>query len=170
MTSRAAALVLPALLLAACNTGGGPGYPPPPAHETPPPPPPPGGIQGHGAYRLSSGARVSCAGYSVALMPDVGRYRRRMDVLYGVGERVMQPVSDVKARSAKLPPSPDTAPIASASCDARGEFAFADLAPGGFILIAHVRIKPAAAGHDDFAILQHVTVRPGQVETVSLAP
>jgi hypothetical protein len=167
MLRRAAVLVFPALMLAACGTTMQmPGYRPPPEA----PPPPPGAIQGHGAFRLSSGLRATCAGFSVALMPDLPRYEHRIQALYGSTGRVMEPVSEVKARSAKLPPSPETAPIASASCDAHGEFSFASLAPGTAFLIAHVKIHPAENGRDDYVILQPVSVRSGQAVDVSLAP
>ena len=169
MLRRATALVLPALLLAACGTTmHGPAYPPPPVPL--PPPPPPGAVEGHGAFHTASGARVTCAGFSVALMPDAARYRRRVLELYNTTDRAMEPVADVKARSAKLPPSPDTAPIASASCDAHGEFAFANVVPEAYFLIAHVKVRPAAAGRDDFVVLRWINVPPGASADVSLAP
>jgi hypothetical protein len=171
MSRRAAILaVLPVLLLAACETQtGGPGFQPPPL-APPPPPPPPGGIDGHGAFRLSAGARVTCAGYSVALMPDFVRYRRRIEALYGATDRVMEPIDEVKARSAKLPPSPDTAPVASTTCDARGGFSFRGLNPGGYFLLARVRVRPPIAGGNDFVVLQPVDIQPDQNTDVTLAP
>jgi hypothetical protein len=171
MSRRAVLIVLPALALAACGTfeGRGPYPPPPPREAPPPPPPPPGAIQGHGAFRLAGG-RATCAGFSVALMPDAPRYRRRVEALYGATGRMMLPVSEVKARSARLPASPDTAPIASASCDAHGEFAFANLVADRYFLIMRVKVKPAAAGHDDYVLLQPVSVQPGQIAVVTLAP
>ncbi len=173
MPRRAVLVVLSALTLAACSTmGSGPGYyPPPPAPPMapPPPPPPPGAIEGHGAFRLAGG-RASCAGFSVALMPDTPRYHRRVEALYGSVGRAMEPVSEVKARSARLPASPDTAPIASASCDAHGAFTFPNLVSDRYFLIAHVKVRPAQVGHDDYVVLQPVGVEPGQTTVVSLAP
>ena len=161
-------LVLVTQVLAACGTTGS-GYAPPHLVQ-PPPPPPPGAIAGHGAFRLASGHVASCAGFSVALVPDAPRYHRRVEALYGATTRVMEPVSEVKARSAKLEASPDTAPIASASCDLHGEFAFPNLVGDHYFLIAHVKIKPAAVGHDDYVVLQPVAVPPGETTVVSLAP
>jgi len=172
MSRRAAILAaLPVLLLAACQTFTGPAYqPPPPPLQPPPPPPPPGGINGHGAFRLSEGGRVSCAGFSVALMPDFVRYRRRLDALYGGTQRMMQPIAQVKARSAQLPPSPDTAPVASTACDARGAFSFRGLNPGGYFLLARVKVRSTTATAGDYMILQPVDIEPGQNTDVSLAP
>jgi hypothetical protein len=169
MSLRAPLIVLSALALAACATSyGGPSYAPSPT-PAPPPPPPPGAIEGHGAFRLAGG-RASCAGFSVALMPDLPRYRHRVQALYGSTERVMEPVSQVKARSAKLAASPETAPVASASCDTRGEFAFPNLVADRYFLIMHVTVRPASAGHDDYVLLQPVNVRPGEATVVTLAP
>ncbi len=169
MSRRAALIVLSALILAACGTMRGPSYPAPPPIAEPPPPPAPGAIEGHGAFRLADG-RASCAGFSVALMPDRPRYRARFQALYGSAGRVMEPVAEVKARSARLPASPDTAPIASASCDARGEFAFPSVVSDRYFLIMHVKVRPAQIGHDDYVLLQPVNVQPGQTTVVTLAP
>jgi hypothetical protein len=171
MSRRAAILaVLPLLLLAACETQiGGPGFQPPPL-APPPPPPPPGGIDGHGAFRLSEGRRLSCAGFSVALMPDFVRYRRRLEALYGGTQRMMQPIAQVKARSAQLPPSPDTAPVASTACDAKGAFSFRGLNPGAYFLLARVKVRSATPTAGDYVILEPVDIEPGQNTDVSLAP
>jgi hypothetical protein len=163
-----AALTMAALALAACGTTVG-GYIPPPVAAAPPPPPPPGAVIGHGAFRLASG-HATCAGFSVALMPDSPRYHRRVEALYGTTAHAMEPVSEVRARAERLPASPDTAPIASASCDLHGEFTFPNLVGDHYFLIAHVKVKPAATGHDDYVVLQPVAVPPGQTTVVSLAP
>ncbi len=68
------------------------------------------------------------------------------------------------------PASPDTAPIAAASCDARGEFAFPSVVSDRYFLIMHVKVKPAQIGHDDYVLLQPVNVQPGQTTVVTLAP
>lgn len=168
MSSRLALLLVPALLLAACETNVlGPTYPVPPPVAAPAPP---GGIAGHGAFRLASGQRVSCATFSVALMPDLPRYRRRIEGLYGTTGRRMASVAEVKARSAELPPSPDTAPLSSAACDAAGDFTFQGLAPGGYFLIAHVKVRPADAAHNDYVILLPVSVGSGTMSDVILGP
>jgi predicted small lipoprotein YifL len=169
MSRRAALIVLSALTLAACGTTGGPSYLPPPPVAAPPPPPPPGAIEGHGAFRLANG-RATCAGFSVALMPDRPRYRARFEALYGSTSRVMEPVAEVKARSARLPASPDTAPIASASCDVHGEFGFPSVVGDRYFMIMHIKVRPAQIGHDDYVLLQPVVVTPGQTTVVALTP
>jgi hypothetical protein len=168
MLRRAAALALPALMLAACGTTlQSPFSPPtPPVRQAPPP----GALRGHGAFRLASGARVSCAGLSVALTPDQPRYRRRVQALYDTTDQAMEPVGDVKARSARLPPSPDTAPIASAACDAHGEFSFPALAADDYFVIAHVKVRPPENGNSDYVIMKRVAILPSEATDVSLAP
>ena len=113
---------------------------------------------------------MSCAGFSVALMPDFVRYRRRLEALYGGTQRMMQPIAEVKARSAKLPPSPDTAPVAATACDAHGGFSFRGLAPSGYFLLARVKVHSTTAAQGDYVILQPVDVEPGQNTDVTLAP
>jgi hypothetical protein len=83
---------------------------------------------------------------------------------------MMQPIAEVKARSAKLPPSPDTAPVASTGCDPRGVFTFRGLNPGGYFLLVRVKVKPAPGGAGDYVILQPVDVQPGQNTDIALAP
>ncbi len=122
------------------------------------------------AFRLREGARVTCAGFSVALMPDFVRYRRRLEALYGGTQRMMQPIAHVKARSAQLPPSPDTAPVAATVCDAHGGFSFRGLNPGGYYLLARVKVRSATAAGGDYVILEPVDVEPGQNTDVTLAP
>ena len=171
MLPRAAVLAIPVLLLAACQSElGAPGYPVAPGPQAPPPPPASGGIDGTGAFHLSSGGRVSCAGYSVALMPDLARYRRRIVELYGTTVRAMEPIGEVRDRSTKAPASPDTAPVASATCDAKGDFQLRGLNPGGYFLLARVKVRPAPAGGGDYVIIEPVDVQPGQIADVSLAP
>jgi hypothetical protein len=174
MLRRAAALAaLPVLLLAACETEmGGPQYPVTPGPPPPPPPPPASGaINGTGAFHLASGARVTCAGFSIALMPDYVRYRRRIVELYGTTVRAMEPISEVRARESKAgQPSEDTAPVASATCDARGDFQVNGITPGGYFLLARVKVRPASASGGDYVILEPIDVRPGEVTDVSLAP
>lgn len=169
MSARKALLLLaPALLLAACETQlGGPAYPPQPPIAAPPSP---GAIAGHGAFRMASGQRVTCAGLSVALMPDLPRYRRRIEELYGTTGRAMATVADVKARSARLAPSPDTQPINSVACDSVGDFAFPSLAPGGYFMIAHVHVRPADPAHNDYVILLPVSVGSGTTSDAVLGP
>jgi hypothetical protein len=155
-------LLTAALALGACSTVQ-PVAPPPP-----PPAPTSGVIQGSAAYVTDAGRNVSCAGLSVALMADTAKTQSRMMTLYGSTSHAIQPVEVVKARSAGL--EPGAAPINSAACSDRGEFAFNDIQPGLYYLIAHVRRLPPGAVPDDFVILQRVLVHPGDVRQVRLAP
>jgi len=152
-----------ALALSACSTTTVPIAPP-----LPPPAPSAGSIEGSAAYVTDAGRNVSCAGLSVALMADTAKTQGRMLALYGSAFHAIQPVEVVKARSAGL--EPGAAPLNSAACDARGDFAFNDLQPGLYYLIAHVRRLPPGAVPDDFVILQRVSIRPGEVRQVHLAP
>lgn len=167
---RLAGVSLIALALAACSTQSlqAPVYAPPPVAT----PPAPASIVGHGAYRRETGSRVTCAGFSVALMPDSPRSTRRIEALYGPPSgRIMEPSAEVKARAAKLGPSPDNVePIATSACDAHGAFGFPGVPPGGYFLIAHVKQKPAQGGVDDYVILERVYLEPGEAADISLSP
>lgn len=167
---RLAGVSLVVLALAACSTR---------TLETPPysspamiEPPQPASIVGQGAYRRETGGHVTCAGYSVALIPDSPRYAHRLEALYGPpAARLMEPAAEVKARSAKLPASPDTVePFATSTCDANGAFGFPNVPAGGYFLIAHVKQKPATNHVEDYVILERVSLQPGQAADISLAP
>ena len=93
-----------ALSLAACAT---PQPPPPPPLASPPPPPisTTASINGAALYHSRAGRTMSCAGFSVALIAETTRMRERMTTLYGSAEHAVQPVAEVKSRSAGLAPS-----------------------------------------------------------------
>ena len=152
------------LLLAGCETTAGPGS------WTPPPPPPPAAatLTGHDGVQAATGARGSCAGYSVAVMADTPAMRQRMVALYGSAERAIARVSVVKARSAKLPAGEP--PEAAAPCDTRGDFSLGGLAPGSYFLIARVSLTPQRAGEREYVIMRHVLLRRGETREVTLIP
>jgi hypothetical protein len=131
-------------------------------------PPAPASIVGQGAYRREGGAWVSCAGYSVALMPDSPGFVHRVEQLYGTpSARLMASVAEVKARSARLPPSPE--PAATSTCDAEGQFRFSGVPAGGYFLIARVK-KSTGARAEDYVILERLMLDAGATANVSLAP
>jgi len=154
-------LLTAALALSACSSVQ-PVAPPPPVAPTT------GVIEGSAAFVTSAGRDVSCAGLSVALMNDTAQTQSRMLALYGSASHAIQPVEVVKARSAGL--EAGAPPINSAACNDRGEFVFNAVQPGLYYLIAHVRRLPAGATPDDLVILQRVSVQPGDVRQVHLAP
>jgi hypothetical protein len=154
-------LLTAALALSACSTVG-------PIAPLPPPAPTASAIQGSAAYVTNSGHNVSCAGLSIGLMADTVKTQERMLALYGSASHAIQPVEVVKTRSAGL--EPGASPVNSAACNDKGEFAFNTVQPGLYYLIAHVRRVPAGAAPDDFVILQRVSVQPGEVRQVRLAP
>jgi hypothetical protein len=151
-----------ALALSACSTVQ------PVAPPLPPPAATVGSIQGSAAYVTEAGRNVSCAGLSVALMADTAKTQARMLALYGSASHAIQPVEVVKARSAGLEQGPP--PVNSAGCNDKGDFAFNDVQPGLYYLIAHVRRLPPGAVPDDFVILQRVLIHAGEVRQVHLAP
>jgi hypothetical protein len=167
---RLAGVLLVVLALAACSTQSlqTPAYAPPAVVA----PPAPASIVGHGAFRRESGGHVTCAGFSVALVADSPSSTRRIEALYGPpAARLMEPVAEVKARSAKLPPSTDAIePAATSTCDVHGAFGFPSVPSGGYFLIAHVKQKPAQSGVEDYVILERVFLEPGEAADISLAP
>ena len=154
-------LLAAALALSACSTVE-------PAPPLPPPAPSAAVIEGSAAYVTNAGRNVSCAGLSVALMADTAKTQARMLALYGSSSHAIQSVEVVKARSAGL--EAGAQPLNSAACNDHGDFAFNDVQPGLYFLIAHVRRLPPGAVPDDFVILQRVSVQPGEVRQVHLAP
>jgi hypothetical protein len=174
VNTRRAAVILSLLALAACETEGpgpvgpsGPRYLPPPA---PPAPPPAATVLGHGAYRTKSGGRGDCAGLSVLLMHDIPSYRRRMIALYGSAEGARLAIATVKARSAKLGPAEDNPMSASVQCDSIGDFAFRDVAPGSYFIIARVHFTSLQGVAQDVVIMRHLDLSIGETRDVSLAP
>jgi hypothetical protein len=152
------------LFLAGCETLGGAGPSPPP----PPPPPAAATLSGHDGVQAATGARASCAGFSVAVMTDTPAMRQRMTALYGSPEWAIAKISAVKARSAKLPGG--APPEATAPCDGRGGFSVGGLEPGSYFLIARVTLTPPRAGDRDYVIMRHVFLRRGEAREVALIP
>ncbi len=168
--SRAGYACLIALLLAGCETVG-----PHAPSVAPPPPPPPapmelGSITGFGAFHTASGAHASCAGQSVALMVETPSSRARMVALYGASNHAMEPISVVKSRSAKLGPANDNSLVNSTQCATDGRFDFSGLRPGGYFLIARVRLEPPHNGQDEYVVMYEVQLRVGETQQVRLTP
>ena len=172
---RRAAVVALALAVAACTTGG-PSEPigptPPPMREPPPPPPPPpsGTIIGHGDFKTHTGAHGACAGLSIALMHETPDFRQRIIALYGSADSARLLASTVKARAAKLGPAPQPPLAASVTCDAASNFAFRDVSPGAYFIIARVRQTATSGATQDIVVMRQLSVIQGQTEDVSLAP
>ena len=172
--SRAVLAGLISLCLAGCAsvatpTPGGGLAPAPPR-----PPPPPkvelGAILGQGTFRTLAGARASCAGQSVALMAETPRSRARIVALYGSITHAVEPISLVQSRAAKLGPANDNAVVDSTTCAADGSFHFANVAAGGYFLIARVRLSRPEHGQDQFVVMQATGLRPGETREVRLTP
>ena len=157
-------LAAAALALAGCSTTGSEIGPPIP----PPAPIAAASIVGTGAYVTNAGRNVSCAGQSVALLADTVKMQSRMLALYGSSSHAISTVEAVKAKSAGLEQS--APPVNSAACDERGAFAFTDVQPGLYYLIARVKRLPASSAADDLVIMQRVSVQPGETRHVHLAP
>ena len=187
--------VLVTLALAGCaDTLGGPapiggapyGYPPPP-----PPPPPrpvqqpgfspqefawsvgqgPGALSGRISYRSVSGARWTCAGQTIALIPATRYSAARMAVLYGSRDHAIVPKADVQAHNAAEPGVDYGAYVRTASCAAHDAFSFAHLPIGPYFLIAGAHPYGRAAGpNDGVVIMQRVDIAPGPTRIVVPQP
>lgn len=160
---------LTALCLAACETEG-PARPTAVAGPPPPPPPPAeyGAINGLGAFRTATGGHATCAGQSVAVMADTPRSRARMIALYGSTSHASAPISLIQSRAVKLGPSNE--PVSSSLCGPDGRFSVTGLPAGGFFLIARVRLDRPDHSQEQLAIMQAVSLRPGETQQVRLAP
>jgi hypothetical protein len=168
---RRGAVVLLALAVTACATEGPPvSHPGPIAPPPPPPPPPTATILGHGDYRTRTGAHGDCAGLSVALMHDTPYFRRRIVALYGSPESARLAIAPVKARSAKLGPAQENPLAASVACDGAGAFAFRDVSPGSYFIIARVKVTLPQGAPEDLVVMRHLDLVEGQTRDISLAP
>jgi hypothetical protein len=153
------------LVLAGCaSVETGPAAPPVPTT------PVVSNLTGHGAFRTPSGERASCAGDSVALNAETPQTRERMIALYGSADHAMAPVWRIKTRSASLPKAVEAPLAGSARCDKAGDFALTGLAPGGYFLIARVKVAPPLHGDESFVIMRRLELAPGETRDVSLAP
>jgi hypothetical protein len=158
-----------ALALAACQTAGpGPNLPSPPPYA-PPPPPPTSAIVGHANFHLKNGGHGSCTGLSIVLMRDTPGFRDRVAKLYGSTDHATLPTATVKARSARLGPSPNSPLVATVQCDVSG-FRFGGLAAGAYYIIGRVRLAAPNEPQEDYVVLRSVGVDDGQTSEVSLAP
>jgi hypothetical protein len=139
----------------------------------PPAPPPPSrlaAIYGHGAYRTTAGAHGTCAGQSVALMHETVTFRRRMVALYGSSEHALLPVSEVQSRSAKIGASTENPLVESTQCGADGGFAFHDLQPGAYFIIARTHQGRTATSADQYVAMIRVVLNDGESRNVDLTP
>ncbi|HEX8231805.1 MAG TPA: hypothetical protein VF559_00465 [Caulobacteraceae bacterium] len=162
--------LLAAATLSACSTYGPPYGPPP--QVVPPPETPfraedftwsqaPGaaGVRGAVAFQAAAGP-YTCAGASVALIPDTAYSRGRIIRLYGVADRAAVPVSVVRARQEGRAGEAYAAFVRTARCGAEGSFSFERLPPGSWFLVASA--KPLAGKGDTMVLLRRVRTRPGQ--------
>jgi hypothetical protein len=166
-----ALLLLPLFALAACETLPTPG------------PAKPGGRAGGGdefAWSTQAGrgsvtgravvARYgrswTCAGQSVALMPETPSTRTRMQNLYGSTQHAVRTVAQVRGKTAGGRDPGQY--VRTTRCDANGRFAFRDLPEGGWFVIA--RIMPAGAADADRALvtMERVATRGGRSVSVKL--
>jgi hypothetical protein len=169
---RTGAVVALALAVAACaSEGPGPRPAPGPYGPPPPPPPPPSAtILGHGDYHTRTGAHGDCAGLSVALMHDTPGFHERIVALYGSAESARLAIATVKARSARLGPSTENPLAESVQCNGDGDFAFRDVSPGSYFIIARVKVVLTSGAMQDLAVMRHVDLNYGETRDVSLAP
>ena len=168
--------------LAACESA--PLTPPPlePRAAPPPPPPPPtpaeefawSTARGNNsltialAYQPAAGQLWGCAGLAEALMPETSYSRGRMMTLYGSAERSIQPVAQVRARSAANPDTESGRFVKTATCDALDTFTFPGLADGAYFVIAQVKqTRPPGVGAT-MVIMQRVEVGGGRAVRMTL--
>jgi hypothetical protein len=158
-----------ALTLAACVTEqSGPRFAPPPV--APPPPPRLAAIFGHGTYRTAAGGRGTCAGQSVALMHETVNFRRRMVALYNSSEHALLPVPEVQSRSAKLGASTENPLVESVQCGPDGAFAFHNLQPGPYFIIARTHQGKAPPPAGQYVVMQRLVLNEGEYRDVDLTP
>jgi hypothetical protein len=130
-------------------------------------------LRGRAVMRPPGGEMRTCAGASVAAVPDSAYARQRMNSLYGSVERGMNDLSYGAARTIE-PADPGFAKAARVStCDIHGGFAFRGLADGTWYVTTSVVWR--TKGNDPksqagAALMQRVTLQGGQTVSVMLAP
>lgn len=174
-----------AALTAACETTSAPTTPRPAARTAPAPPPPPptpadefawstrpgpNTLIARVAYQPATNEQWTCAGLAVALMPETSYSRSRMQALYGSAQGSIQPVAQVRARSAANPGADYSQFVKSANCDTADTFTVSSLPDGNYFAIVRVRqIRPSSAGPaNEIVIMQRVEVRGGGPTRVAL--
>jgi hypothetical protein len=93
-----------------------------------------------------------------------------MVALYGSDVSARLPIATVKARSAKLGQVTDNPMASSVQCDGGGDFAFRDVSPGAYFIIARVHYTPLQGAAQDVVIMRHLQLAVGETRNVSLAP
>jgi hypothetical protein len=169
MRSRICWIVAAGLLLAACQTTKHYEQPLP---VPPPPPPPPvnefawsvkpgrNAIDGLAVW-TRDGKRFSCAGQSVALMPETPYTRNRMVELYGSDEQAIRTVAEVRAHA--TPQTRDIkAYVRPAQCDNLGAFSYQGLPDGAWFVI----VRASSASGDEVVALRRVRVSGGATSAV----
>ncbi|MGI8839615.1 MAG: hypothetical protein ACR2F8_02330 [Caulobacteraceae bacterium] len=177
---RLALIALSATVLAACAE-----QPMGPAGPPPPPPglyvpgsgavfhardfawsaePGDGSILGALAYR-PGGARYTCEGGDVILIPETAWTRRRMVILYGSPIAAAVPLEIVRARTPSAPAGDYASYAKKTTCDGANRFSFDGLADGGWFVITLA--KPMDGPGEPIAVMRRVETRGGP-RTVTL--
>jgi hypothetical protein len=103
-------------------------------------------------------------------MHDTPGFHERIVALYGSAEGARLAIATVKARSARLGPAQENPLAESVQCGGEGDFAFRDVSPGAYFIIARVKVMLAGGSTQDLAVMRHIELSYGETRDVSLAP
>ena len=126
------------------------------------------------AELFARGQTKTCARLEVRLVPDARYTRERVAMLYGTATEGF--VDAAKARSVQERPGAAVDPAYArshkvATCDAKGQFAFTQIADGTYYVLAPVVWHKAGTQTTDGGFLmQRVNVKGGETKRLHMTP
>ncbi len=131
-------------------------------------------IAGTAEVALRGGQTKTCAGLEVRLVPDAPYTRDRIALLYGTTDEGFVDAAEARRVQERSDAVVDPAYKRShkvATCDAKGRFAFTNLADGSYYVLAPVIWRKAGAdGTNGGFLMQRVNVAGGEAKRLHLTP
>jgi len=131
-------------------------------------------IEGNALIRLRDGGVVTCAGYTVSLVPVTAYASERMRHIYGSTTRGFRDLT-LNPNIEFLPDTPEYRQFAKeVTCDAQGDFVFRNISDGAFYVVTRITWEvPVSRNVSSWYggyLMQRVTVRGGETKEIVLAP
>jgi hypothetical protein len=131
-------------------------------------------IAGTAELTTRAGTTKTCAGLEVRLVPDAPYTRDRVAMLYGTTDEGFVNAAEAKEVQERSEAVVDPAYKRShkvSTCDAKGHFAFTNLADGSYYVLAPVVWRAAGnAGTDGGFLMQRVDLAGGKSKRLHMTP